>query len=318
MNEMRLITGNSNPALAEKIAAALKTKLVPCTVGRFADGEISVEIGESLRGKHVFVIQSICNSTLDGKSVSPNDNLMELLILLDAARRDNAERVTAVIPYFGYARQDRKAKPRESIAAKLITDLIIATGVHDLLAVDLHSDQIEGFVDCYFGNVTVTQLVPQQMKKIGFEKNVVVVSPDSGGAKRAKRLADKLTGEMAIIHKHRPRPNVSFVTHVVGEVKGKNALLFDDIIDTGGSLVNAAEAVLKGGASKVAAFITHPVLSEDAIERIEKSPLEKLFVTDTIPLKRTSKKIEVVSIAPTVADVMLRVHKGESVSALFK
>ncbi|HLD63243.1 MAG TPA: ribose-phosphate pyrophosphokinase [Candidatus Norongarragalinales archaeon] len=320
MLEMALIAGNSNPALAEKIALHLKKGLVSCEVGRFSDGEISVSINESLRGKHVFVLQSICNSlSKQGEKLSVNDSLMELLVLCDAARRGNAEKITAVVPYLGYARQDRKAKPREPITAKLVTDLIVRTGVHDLIAVDLHSDQIEGFVDCYFGNVTVSQLVPETIKKIGFDKkDTVVVSPDSGGAKKAKRLADLLTGEMAIVHKHRPRANASFVTHVVGDVKGKNALLFDDIIDTGGSIVNAAQACLDNGANKVAAFITHPVLSGEAFEKIEASPLEKLFVTDTIPLKRESKKIEVVSIAPTLARVINSVYTGESVSALFK
>jgi len=307
--------------LAENTASELKVKLVPCTVGRFSDGEISVEIGESLRGKHVFVIQSVCNSFLPGgKPTSVNDNLMELLILLDAARRDNAEKITAVVPYLGYARQDRKAKPREPITAKLVVNLIAQAGVHDLLSVDLHSDQIEGFVDCYFGNITVSQLVHQHIKKIGFDDNTVVVSPDTGGAKRAKRLADRLSGELAIIHKHRPKANESFVTHVVGNVKGKNALLFDDIVDTGGSLVNAAQAVLDAGARKVAAFVTHPVLSGSAVEEIEKSPLAKLLVTDTIPLdsKKKSRKIEVVGMAPTIANVINRVYKGESVSALFR
>ena len=319
MQEMVLMTGNSNPKLAESIASHLGKKLVSCEVGRFSDGEISVEIGESLRGKHVFVIQSFCKSLLpDGRETSVNDNLKELLVLLDAVRRDNAEKMTAVIPYFGYARQDRKAKPREPITAKLVSNLISSTGVHDLLAVDLHADQIEGFVDCYFGNITVSQLVPQYVKKAGFNSNTVVVSTDTGGARRAKRLADRMGGDIAIVHKHRPKANESFVTHVVGDVEGKNALLFDDIIDTGGSLVNAAQAVLDRGAEKVAAFITHPVLSGDAIAKIEDSPLEKMWVTDTIPLAKKSRKIEVVPIAPTVADVISRVYKGESVSALFR
>lgn len=320
MLEMALLSGNSNPALAKGVASQLGKKLVASNVGRFSDGEISTEIGESLRGKHVFVIQSICTSIMpDGTRASVNDNLMELLLLCDAARRDNAEKISAVIPYFGYARQDRKAKPREPITAKLVTNLIENSGVHDLLAVDLHSDQIEGFVDCYFGNVTVSQLVPEHVKKIGFTaQNTVVVSPDSGGAKRAKRLADRINGEMAIIHKHRPKPNSSFVTHLVGDVKGKNALLFDDIVDTGGSLANAAQACIDNGASKVAAFTTHPVLSGNAIEKIDGSVLETLFVTDTIPLMRESKKIQVVSIAPTLAKVIEHVYTGESVSALFK
>ena len=320
MLELALLTGNSNPALAEKIASQLKEKLVPCEVGCFSDGEISISIDESLRGKHVFILQSICNSlSKQGEKLSVNDTLMELLVLCDAARRGNAEKITAVVPYLGYARQDRKAKPREPITAKLVTDLIVRAGVHDLIAVDLHSDQIEGFVDCYFGNVTVAQLVPPTIKKIGFDaKDTVVVSTDSGGAKKAKRLADRLSGEMAIVHKHRPKPNASFVTHVVGDVNGKNALLFDDIIDTGGSLVNAAQACLDNGARKVAAFVTHPVLSDDATEKIEASNLEKLFVTDTIPLKRESSKIDVVSIAPTLASVIHSVYAGESVSSLFK
>ncbi|MEM4254830.1 MAG: ribose-phosphate pyrophosphokinase [Candidatus Norongarragalinales archaeon] len=319
MLEMALLTGNSNPALAEKIASSLKKKLVPCTVGRFSDGEISISIDESLRGKHVFVIQSVCDSLLKGgERISVNDSLMELLVLLDAVRRDNAEKITAVIPYLGYSRQDRKAKPREPITAKLVVDLIAKRGVHDLISVDLHSDQIEGFVDCYFGNITVSQLVPEHVKKIGFGSNTVVVSPDSGGAKRAKRLADRLSGEMAIVHKHRPKPNASLVTHVVGDVEGKNALLFDDIVDTAGSLANAVQACVDNGAARVVAFATHPILSGDAVEKIEESPLEKLFVTDTIPLKRSSKKIEVVSVAPTIASVTDRVYKGESVSVLFK
>ncbi len=319
MAEMLLLAGNSNPGLAAGIASELKKKLVPCSVGRFSDGEISADIGESLRGKHVFIIQSTCNSAMpDGSRSSVNDNLMELLVLCDAARRDNAERVTAVMPYFGYSRQDRKAKPREPITAKLAADLIARTGAHDLISVDLHSDQIEGFVDCYFGNVTVSQLVPETIRKIGFGNDTVVVSPDSGGAKRAKRLADRLSGELAIIHKHRPHANASFVTHVVGDVKGKNALLFDDIVDTGGSLVNAAQSCIDNGAKKVAAFATHAVLSGSALEKIESSPLEKLFVTDTIPLARESGKIGVVSMAPTLANVINHVYKGESVSALFR
>lgn len=317
--EMALLTGNSNPALAQKIAKELKHDLVPTTVGRFSDGEISLEIGESLRGKHVFVIQSLCSSVLeDGTVSSVNDSLMELLILLDAARRDNADKLTAVVPYFGYSRQDRKAKPREPITAKLVSNLIASAGIHDLLAVDLHSDQMEGFVDCYFGNVTVSQIVPDHLKSIGFKDNMVVVSTDTGGARRAKRLADRLGCDIAIIHKQRPKPNQSFVTHVVGDVEGKNALLFDDIVDTGGSLRNAAQACLDHGALKTAAFATHPVLSADAFEKFEASPLEKLLVTDTIPLKRKSPKIQQVSIAPTLAHVLERVYKGESVSELFR
>ncbi|MFH1056549.1 MAG: ribose-phosphate pyrophosphokinase [Candidatus Micrarchaeota archaeon] len=324
MLDMVLLTGNSNSKLAESIASHLNTKLVPCTVGRFADGEIRLDIEESLRGKHVFVIQSVCNSSLpDGKPTSVNDNLMELLVLLDAVKRDNAEKISAVMPYLAYTRQDRKVKPREPITAKLVLNLIAGphSGVHDLLSVDLHAPQIEGFVDCYFGNITVSQLVPSQLKKIGFDKDVIVVSPDSGGANRAKRLADRLSGDMAIVHKYRSKPN-SFenasVLHVVGDVEGKNALLYDDMVDTGGSLVHAAEALLDRGAKKVAAFATHAVLSGDAIEKIEDSPLEKMLVTDTIPLKKQSRKIDVVSVAPTIATVMDKVYKGESVSALFK
>ena len=309
--ELAIFSGNANPALAKKICQALDVRLGSALVGRFSEGEIRVKINENVRGKDVFVVQSTCPP--------PNDNLMELLIMIDALKRASARRITAVVPYFGYARQDRKDQPRVPITAKLVANLITTAGADRLLAMDLHAGQIQGFFDIpvdhlYAINVFVAYFARKRIK------DPVVVSPDVGGIKLARAYAKRFNTAMAVIDKRRISPEASEVMNIMGEVKGRNVILVDDLVATASSLAEAAGALRKAGAQKIYAAVTHPVLSGPAVERIAKSAFEELVVTDTIPLAKEKQhaKIKVLSVAPVLAEAIRRIHLEESVSLLFK
>lgn len=314
MNDMLLFAGNSNPTLASGISRYLDLELSDAMVGRFADGEIQVEIRNSVRHKHVYVIQSL--------SWPVNDNLMELLVLGDALRRASATEITAVIPYFGYARQDRQAKPRTPITAKLVADLIQTAGFSRVITMELHASQIQGFFTKPVDNIFASPVLTSAVQKLGFgTDDLVVVSPDAGGVERARYYSNVFRTPMAIVDKRRSAPGVAHVMHLIGDVAGKHAVLVDDMIDTAGTLTQAAEALMEHGAAAVYAAATHPVLSGPAIERIEKSAIKKVFVTDTIPLNdagRACSKIEVCSVADIIGEAIRRVHGGDSVSSLFK
>jgi len=310
-DRLRLFAGNSNVELSHRIVNILGVTLGDALVKRFTDGEINVEIDESVRGMDVFVIQSVCRPV--------NENLMELLILIDAFRRASAERITAVIPYYGYARQDRKVSPRAPISAKLVADLIATAGASRILTVELHAGQIQGFfnipVDHLFGSAVIVKHLESE-----FGDDVVVVSPDAGGVERARAFAKRMNASLAIIDKRREGPNVSRVMNVIGNVKGKAAILVDDIVDTAGTLVYSAEALRRKGASRVYACAIHPVLSGNAVERIDASTIETLVVSDTIPLEpeaKGCKKIKVISLAELLAEAIGRIHREDSVSELF-
>jgi ribose-phosphate pyrophosphokinase len=310
---MSVFAGNANRQLAEAIANYLKLPLGKAYVGHFSDGEVNVEILEHVRGHDVFIVQSTCPPA--------SDNLMELLIMADAFRRASAERVTAVIPYFGYARQDRRPRAtRVAISAKLVANLIATAGVNRVLTVDLHADQIQGFFDIPVDNVYASPVLLGDAWKQRYE-NMVVVSPDVGGVVRARALAKRLDdAELAIIDKRRPRPNESQVMHIIGEVRDKTCVMIDDMIDTAGTIVQAVDALKEAGAAKVVAYITHPVLSGPAVERIEKSQLDELVVTDTIPLRpdaRACRKIRQLSVAGLLGESIRRISDEESVSSLY-
>ncbi|MFA4874108.1 MAG: ribose-phosphate pyrophosphokinase [bacterium] len=311
-NNLKLLAGNSNRALAEAIATYLKRKLCAATVTRFSDGETWVEIEENVRGADAFVIQST--------SYPANENIMEMLIMIDALKRASAERITAVIPYYGYARQDRKVSPRTPISSKLVADLITSAGADRVLTMELHAGQIQGFfnipVDHLYAKPVLIDYIRERFQK----DNVVVVAPDAGGAERARSFAKLVDAPMAMIDKRRPRPNVSEVMHIIGDVQGRNAVIVDDIIDTGGTMVKAAEALMGNGAASVCACGTHGVLSGPAIERLNESMIEELIVTDTIPLKQNAaacKKIKVLSVACLLGEAIRRIHDADSVSSLF-
>ena len=310
---IKIFAANSNPKLAAEIAEKLNVSLGESKVGLFSDGEIFVNIGETVRGSDVFVIQST--------SAPVNDNLMEMLIMVDAFKRASAGRITAVMPYYGYARQDRKAKARDPISAKLVADLIAEAGADRVLTMDLHAAQIQGFfnipVDHLLG---VPILAPYYIEK--FKDNmddVVVVSPDFGSVTRARNFAQKLNVPIAIIDKRRPKPNVSEVMNIIGEIKGKKVILVDDMIDTAGTIVHAAEALVERGATEVYACCTHPVLSGPAIERLEKSPIKELVCLNTIelPEDKIMKKTKILSVAPIFAEAIERIYEDVSVSPLF-
>lgn len=311
---IKLFAANSNPKLAEEIAQQLKLPLGESKVGLFSDGEIFVNIGETVRGSDVFVIQSTSSPV--------NDNLMEMLIMIDAFKRASAGRITAVIPYFGYARQDRKAKARDPISAKLVADLIATAGADRVLTMDLHAAQIQGFfnvpVDHLLGGPI---LAPYFLEKFKDDMDdIVVVSPDFGSVTRARNFAQKLNVPIAIIDKRRPKPNVSEVMNIIGDVNGKKVILVDDMIDTAGTIVKGAEALVeKGGAKEVYACCTHPVLSGPAIERLEASPIKELICLNTIelPPEKIMKKTKVLSVAPMFAEAIERIYEDESVSPLF-
>ncbi|HEV2322251.1 MAG TPA: ribose-phosphate diphosphokinase [Gammaproteobacteria bacterium] len=310
---MMVFAGNANPQLAHKIAARLQLPLGKAQVSRFSDGEVAVELMENVRGRDVFIVQSTCPPT--------NDNLMELLVMADALRRASAWRITAVVPYFGYARQDRRQRAaRVPITAKLVANLMVSAGVNRVLTVDLHADQIQGFFDIPVDNVYASPVLLGDVWKQKFD-DLIVVSPDVGGVVRARALAKRLDdADLAIIDKRRPRPNEAQVMNIIGEVAGKTCVIVDDLVDTAGTLCIAAKALKEQGAAKVLAYITHPVLSGKAVANIENSVLDELVVTDTIPLRggaETCKRIRQLSIAELLAESMRRVSDEESVSSLY-
>ncbi len=311
-NHLQIFSGNSNPDLARRVSEYLDVPIGQAEVRRFSDGEVMIEIDENVRGSDVFVIQST--------STPVNDHLMELLLLLDAFRRASAKRVTAVIPYYGYARQDRKVSPRVPISAKLVADLISTAGAHRVLTLDLHAGQIQGFFDVPVDNLYATPVIFKHVRENLGNESVTVVSPDPGGVERARAFAKRLDAGLAIIDKRRARPNEVAEMRVVGDVVGQSAIIIDDIVDTAGTLVAAVGALKEAGAESVFACCTHPVLSGPAIERISGSSLTKLLVTDTIPLQdegRACGKIEVLSIAHLLGEAIVRTHREESISSLF-
>lgn len=309
---MKLVTGNSNRALAQAVASYLELPLTDCTVRRFADKEVYVEVHENVRGEDAFILQST--------SFPANDNLMELLILTDALRRSSARRITAVVPYFGYARQDRKSAPRTPISAKLVSNLITEAGANRVLTLDLHASQIQGFFDIPTDNLTAAPVMVRDIRDNYDLKNVMIVSPDVGGVIRARNVAGRIGANLAIVDKRRPRAGVSEVMNIIGDVEGQACILIDDIVDSGGTLVNAAEALLKAGAKEVSAYITHGVLSEGASERIAASKLKELVVTDSIEEtedQRRAGNIRRMSIAPLIGEAIARTASEQSVSSLF-
>ena len=311
-DEIKLFTGNSNRPLAEAISAHVGVPLGGAEIGRFSDGEVQVEITENVRGGDVFVIQSICTPT--------NDNLMELLLMLDAFKRASAKRITAVIPYYGYARQDRKVAPRVPISAKLIADLITTAGAARVLTVDLHAGQIQGFFNVPVDNVYANPVLLQYLRQRLGSSEVTVISPDAGGVERARAFAKRLDAHLAIIDKRRIRANVVGEMQIIGEVDGRAAVIVDDMVDTAGTLCTAAEAVRAAGAPLVMACATHAVLSGPAVGRLAESTLDELVVTDTIPLGAEMsrlKKITVLPVAPLLAEAIQRTHDEASISSLF-
>jgi ribose-phosphate pyrophosphokinase len=311
-DEIQVFTGNSNRPLATEVCRYLDVPLGNAEVRRFSDGEVMVEIAENVRGGDVFVLQSTCTPV--------NDHLMELLLMLDAFRRASAKRITAVIPYFGYSRQDRKVSPRVPISAKLVADLITAAGASRVLTVDLHAGQIQGFFDIPVDNLFATPVLLKEMQERLHNGPVAVVSPDPGGVERARAFAKRLDATLAIIDKRRARANEVAEMRVVGDVEGQTAVIIDDIVDTAGTLATAASALREAGATDVIACCTHPVLSGPAIDRIRDSRLASLVVTDTIPLRpagQQSDKIKVLSVAHLLAEAIRRTHREESISSLF-
>ena len=310
---MKVLAGTSNLKLCKDIARQLKLKLINSNIKRFADNEIYVEINENIRGNSIFVVQSTSNPT--------NDNLMELLICIDALRRSSAKNITAVIPYFGYARQDRKVVPRTAISAKLVSNLITNAGANRILSVDLHAGQIQGFFDIPVDNLFATPIFARHIKRKLSLNNLICVSPDVGGVERTRALSRKINVGIAIIDKRRSTPGKSEVMNIIGNVKNKVCVIVDDIIDSGGTIVNAANALKNKGAKDVYVYITHAVLSGAAVEKLEKSKIKKLIITDTIDNSKkikTIKKIEVISIAPMISEAMKRISNSTSVSSLFK
>jgi ribose-phosphate pyrophosphokinase len=307
---LKIFTGNANPKLAQEICDYLKVPLGKAKVGRFSDGEISIAIDESVRGADVFVIQPTCNPV--------NENLMELLILIDALRRASAWRITAVIPYYGYARQERKTRARDPISAKLVANLITAAGADRVLTMDLHAGAIQGFFDIPVDHLTAIPILADYFKGLNL-KELVVVSPDVGGVIRARNLAERLGAEIAIIDKRRPAPNVAEVMNIIGEVEGKTVIMVDDLIDTAGTICLGAEALKEHGARAIYACCTHPVLSGPAVERLKAAPVEEIVVCNTIPvpLEKNIPKLRHLSVAPLLGEAIMRIHRDESVSTLF-
>ena len=310
---MKILTGNSNKQLSNKISKNLKNKLVNTSIRKFSDGEIYIEINENIRGNSIFIIQSV--------SSPANDNLMELLLCIDALKRSSAKNITAVIPYFGYARQDRKVVPRTSISAKLVSNLITNAGADRVVTVDLHAGQIQGFFDIPVDNLFATPIFAKHIKRKIKTKNLICVAPDVGGVERARALGKKLDVGLAIVDKRRPSPGKSQVMNVIGNVKNKVCILTDDIIDSGGTIVNAADALLKRGAKEVHVYATHGVFSGDAVKNIKNSKIKNLVITDSIDSSDKFKKvrnIEVLSISVLLAEAIKRISNSTSVSDLFK
>ena len=309
---MKIITGNANPELAQSIADYSFAPLLPSKVSTFADGETSVEFLDNIRGEDVFIVQSTATPV--------NDSLMELLVMIDAAKRSSAHRITAVIPYFGYARQDRKSASRTPITAKLIADLLTTAGAHRVLTMDLHAGQIQGFFNIPVDDLTSRLVFAKDIRyNVGTDEGTVFVSPDAGGVVRARKFADMFHADIAIVDKRRPEAGKSEVMNLIGDVKGKHAILVDDIIDSGGTLCNAAQAIMNAGALSVRAYITHGVLSGEACQKVEKSVLTELVITDTIADRcpKNCKKTRQVSVAPLFGEAIRRVTNEESVSSLF-
>lgn len=309
---IKIFTGNSNPVLAESIANILRVPVGDSKVGKFSNGETSVDINETVRGMDVFVVQTLCEPV--------NDSLMELLIMLDAFKRASAGRITAVIPHYAYARQDRKAKARQPITAKLVADLIHTAGADRVLTMDLHAAQIQGFFDIPVDHLEGVPILAKYFKELGLsEDELVAVSPDIGGVKRTRKFADRLGIPIAIVDKRRPKPNVSEVMCVIGDIRDKKVILVDDIIDTAGSITGAADALIGMGAKEVYACCTHGVLSGPAMERIEKSAIKEVAILDTIPVPKNScsSKIKVLSVAPIFAEAIRRIYEDISVSKIF-
>ena len=311
-DSLMVFTGNANPRLAIDVVRRLNISLGRANVGRFSDGEVTVEIQEHVRGKDVFILQSTC--------APANENLMELLVMVDALKRASAARITAAIPYFGYSRQDRRVRSaRVPIAAKLVADLLTAAGVHRVLTMDLHAEQIQGFFNIPVDNIYSLPIMLADVWKKDFE-NLMVVSPDVGGVVRARALAKRLECDLAIIDKRRPKANVSEVMNIIGEVEGRTCVLMDDIVDTAGTLCKAAAALKEHGAKRVVAYCVHPVLSGPAVDNITKSDMDELVVTDTIPLSEAAQrceKIRQLSIAQMLAETIRRMAHGESVSSMY-
>jgi len=311
-DSLMVFTGNANPKLAADVAQRLHIHLGRAKVGRFSDGEVMVELLENVRGKDVFVLQSTCAPT--------NDNLMEVMVMVDALKRASAGRITAAMPYFGYARQDRRPRSaRVAITAKVVADMLTGAGVNRLLTMDLHSDQIQGFFDIPVDNIYASPILLSDVWKNNYP-NLIVVSPDVGGVVRARALAKELDADLAIIDKRRPKPNVAKVMNIIGDVVGRTCLIMDDMVDTANTLCEAANALKEKGATRVLAYCTHPVLSGPAIERIENSAMDELVVTDTIPLSeaaRACKRIRQLSTAELLAETIRRINNEESVSSLF-
>ena len=312
ISNLCLMTGNANPELAQKIADHIGVKIFDTFVGRFNNGESQVMISDSIRGKDIFIVQPT--------SQPVNDNLMDLLIMTDACKRASAHSITAVVPYYAYARQDRKTRGREPISAKLVANLMVAAGMSRVLTVDLHAGQIQGFFDIPVDHLKAAPVLADYFREQSFSDDLVVVSPDLGGVTRARELADYLKAPIAIIEKRRPRPGEAEVMSIIGEVNGKFALMVDDIVDTAGSLCEGAKALKKLGAKKVIAACTHAVLSKNAVEKINNSDIEQLVITDTIalPPEKQSPKITVLSMAGAIGDVILNIQSHRSVSLLFK
>lgn len=308
--QLKIFTGNANIALAEEIANYLGVAMGSAKVAHFSDGEIQVKINESVRGADVFIIQPTCEPV--------NEHLMELLVMVDAVRRASARRITAVTPYYGYARQDRKARARDPITAKLVANLITASGARRVVTMDLHAGQIQGFFDIPVDHLPGVPLLAQYFIQQDLD-NVVVVSPDIGGVQRARNLAERIGAPIAIIDKRRPEPNVAEIMHIIGDIKGKNVIMIDDIIDTAGTITQGAIALKEMGANDVYACCTHAVLSGPAVNRLAQAPIREVLVTNTIPLSenKINDKIKVLSVAPLLGEAIIRIHEDLSVSKLF-
>lgn len=311
--DMKIISGSASPALTQGICSHLETEPGRADVSTFSDGEIKVQIGENIRGRDVFLVNSTCPPV--------NRHLMELLILVDAAKRASAERVTTVLPYFGYARQDRKDKARVPITAKLVANLLTAAGADRVIAVDLHSGQLQGFFDIPVDHLAADVVFSKYMQQVGVTDDLVVVSPDTGSVARARQFANDLGVRLVIVDKRRPKANETEVMNIIGEIEGCHALIFDDMIDTAGTLVKAAKALKEQGAISVRACATHPVFSGAAVQNLKNSPIEELIVTDSIPLSQeavSNLNVRVLTLAPLIGEAIRRIHKDESVSSLFK
>ncbi|SHM35863.1 ribose-phosphate pyrophosphokinase [Halomonas cupida] len=312
VSKLMVFAGNANPELARKVAESLDSRLGNATVGQFSDGEVAVEINENVRGKDVFILQSTCAPT--------NDNLMELILMVDALRRASATRITAVVPYFGYARQDRRVRSaRVPISAKIVADMMVKAGVDRVMTMDLHADQIQGFFDVPVDNVYGSPILLDDIERQNYD-DLVVVSPDVGGVVRARAIAKQLNADLAIIDKRRPQANQAQVMHIIGEIQDRTCVVVDDMIDTAGTLCKAGEALKEHGARRVVAYATHPILSGPAVDNISASVLDEVVVTDTIPLSDTARRsgrIRQLSVAGLIAEAIRRVSNEESVSAMF-